>query len=110
MSASCAGHGVADEITSAKTAATVDHCMLGSVVSAATLEQGLAEFRQIIDDMQPNMLLLFGLGDALEAHLSPTMAKAARPVGQLAAASQQLGRWPRVSAPLSFPPYSSGAG
>lgn len=40
----------------------------------------LTELRQIIDDMQPNMLRLFGLADALEAHLFRSVRYASPPV------------------------------
>ncbi|OAM79676.1 GAF domain-containing sensor histidine kinase [Devosia elaeis] len=40
----------------------------------------LTELRQIIDDMQPNMLRLFGLADALDAHLFRSVRYATPPV------------------------------
>ncbi|TGQ03415.1 ATPase, partial [Mesorhizobium sp. M2E.F.Ca.ET.219.01.1.1] len=40
----------------------------------------LAELRHIVDDMRPSVLELFGLRDAVEAHLNRSVARAKPPI------------------------------
>ncbi|RWM02021.1 GAF domain-containing protein [Mesorhizobium sp.] len=53
-------------------------------VQLADLEQEvagcLAELRHIVDDMRPSVLELFGLRDAVEAHLNRSVARAKPPI------------------------------